>query len=171
MEVTTTVTKYLDEEGAATGKYRFKHSFEWLTDPVWTLTDVIGITHQDYFSYEQDSEYFRYTYDIYYADNYYDTKYVREYSADKKDVDGLAFDFDLLASDNTFEVRNNRGYMYYTAYLSNSDYGRGNVYGHYTHTEVAIGTLAINLITGHMTVSGAVSQTQMTDTGVSFSTE
>jgi len=166
MYMETKVTKYTDDSGAPTGEYRFKHDFEWLTEPFWELTDVVAITHHDFFTYEEDSEYFKYYYDRYYAGEYYDTKSVTDRTADEMSPEGLAFEVDLLSSDNSFDVRNHEGYMYYRTYLNDWDRNSGNVFGHYTHAEVGVTNLTINLITGQLSVSGMVKKSDMPDTGV-----
>ncbi|UFJ38862.1 hypothetical protein LOK74_12255 [Brevibacillus humidisoli] len=166
MYMETRITKYKDDSKAPTGEYKFKHDFEWLTEPYFELTDVVAITHHDFFTYEQDSEYFKYYYDRYFAGEYYDTKSVTDRSADEMSSEGLAFEVDLLASDNSFDVRNHEGYMYYRTYLNDWDRNSGNVYGHYTHAEGSVASLVINLITGQLSVSGMLKQADMPDTGV-----
>ncbi|NBI27583.1 hypothetical protein [Chengkuizengella marina] len=172
MSVTTYVTKYVDSNGDATGQYRFKHDFEWLTTPYFALRDVVGISYSDAFTYNQNSEFFKYTYDRYSVfGSYKDTKHVTSNSATKKSSEGIAFEYDLLANDSIYQARNNRGYMYFNATLANSNFTTGNVFGHYAHTEVGIGSLGISLATGQMNISGATKVSNMDDTGISFSTQ
>ncbi|NDI34196.1 hypothetical protein EPK97_05415 [Chengkuizengella sediminis] len=171
MSVTTYVTKYVDSSGDYTGQYRFKHDFEWLTTPYFALRDVVGISYSDAFTYNQNSEFFKYTYDRYSVfGNYQDTKNVTSNSATQKSTAGIAFEYDLFATDSIYQVRNNRGYMYFNTTLANNNFTTGNVFGHYAHTEVGIGSLGISLATGQMNISGATKVSNMDDTGISFST-
>ncbi len=173
MRMTTTVTKDTSQSPVA---YYFKNSFEWLTEPVYVLEDGIGISHGEYATHIQNSEIFKYTYDRHTNDvskNYIDTTSSYKWTADDKNINGMAFKYDLLGSDfingNKVIVQKSRGYMLFGATRSNPNYSTGAIYGHYTHTQIAINfSIGVKISLNSLSVSGAVSTDKMTDTGVTF---
>lgn len=172
MIMTTSVVKDTSQSPTA---YYYKNSFEWLTEPVWVLTDAIGISHRDNVTQIQNSEYFKYTYDRYTNDtssSYIDTTSTYYWTADDKNANGMAFKYDLLGSDyingNKVIVRNHRGYMIFGVTRSNSNEISSAVYGHYTHTELGAIGVSASISLKSLSVSGALSKTEMTDTGVSY---
>lgn len=135
-------------------EFLFKNSFSWLTEPVWNLEDVVGLTHSTSTSDITGSEYLKYTYDRYTdAGTYIDTKDVYYWTAKQKNAYGYAFEYDLLQSDGGFQANNNRGYMVYRVKGTPDNFvGYSNAYAHYAHKQ-ATATTSISLTTGSMSVS------------------
>lgn len=173
MKMTTTVS---DISGTSPTEYLLKNSFEWLTEPVWVLTDAVGISHPEYIAPVQNSEYLKYTYDRHTNDfsaQYINTNDVYYWSADTKNQNGMAFKYDILGTEyyngSNVICKKSRGFMVYRATRANPNYTTGTVYGHYTHTQVAVSpSLSVDLFPGNMSISGATSSDEMTDTGVTF---
>lgn len=170
MRVTLLVTQYTDDAGERTGIYRLKYDWEWLTDPIFALTDVIAISHPEYLTNDIGSEYSKY---IYGYDKFGSIVNRSDYkeSADLKNSNGMAFKVDLLSAYNGFDVVEHSGYMYYRVELSNYDYNPATAYGHYTHVEGDILGLTLNLFNGNLSVGGVLKSTEMRDVGVNFRTQ
>lgn len=158
------------------GEYTFKNSFEWRTEPVFTLEDAVGISHPEYIAPVTNSEYLKYTYDRYtndFSHSYINTNSNYLWSANDKNSNGMAFKYDLLGSEYYNGVKvlceNPRGLMVYRATKANPDFTTGHLYGHYTHTEGVIsGSIGVKISLNSLSVSGATKTTEMTDTGFSF---
>ncbi|MBJ6359746.1 hypothetical protein ACFOQM_00180 [Paenibacillus sp. GCM10012307] len=168
MTMTTTVS---DINGTSPKEYLLKNSFTWLTNPFWTLTDVVGISHPEYIVPVQNSEIAAYTFDYYGTTNQYVGTHTNNlFTADKKNSNGMAFKIDILTGwGGGYQVWNHRGYMSYRVTRASNQYTTGTVFGHYTHTEVSITFgLSIGINAFGMSISGATSKTDMTDTGVTF---
>ncbi|WP_053366495.1 hypothetical protein [Bacillus sp. FJAT-27245] len=171
MQLLTTVST------VSTGVWQVKNSFNWWTEPVWTLEDAIGISHPEYQTPDMNSERFTYTYDRHTNNTnltYVSTGTKTKSTADDKNSNGMAFKYDIIESEyvngTKYLVLNHRGKMYYDFRKASSQYTRGAVYGHYTHTEMGIvGSIGVKISLNSLSVSGAAKQTKMTDTGVSFS--
>lgn len=174
MTMTTTVAEI---SGTNPKEYLIMNEFTWLTEPFWTLTDVVAISHPEHVTPIQNSELMEYTYDR--ATNtlppkYFDTKTVTYTTADKKTSQGYAFKFDLKGTeylDNGVKLLcvNSRGFMAYRAIRANPNYTHATAHGHYAHSEIAIlFSLDINLSFGSFSVSGASKTTYMRDTAVTF---
>ncbi|NGP60413.1 hypothetical protein FLT15_19370 [Paenibacillus thiaminolyticus] len=160
-------------------EFLFKNSFQWLTEPNFTLKDVVGITHPEHFSHVNNSEIFKYTYDTYtnmLPPSFVGTKDVYQWDANRNNTYGMAFVYDLLGSDrdglgNKLIVRNNRGYMAYRVTLNNNSYFQGSAHAHYAHTQYGISGLSIDLKSGSLSLSGAISVDYADDVGKTFDIE
>ncbi|GIO74954.1 hypothetical protein J27TS7_44680 [Paenibacillus dendritiformis] len=160
-------------------EFLFKNSFQWLTEPNFTLEDVVAITHPEHFSHVNNSEIFKYTYDTYtnmLPPSYVGTKDVYQWDANRNNTYGMAFVYDLLGSDrdglgNKLIVRNNRGYMAYRVTLNNNTYFQGSAHAHYAHTQYGISGLSIDLKSGSLSLSGAISVDYADDVGKTFDIE
>ncbi|ABB14565.1 hypothetical protein [Carboxydothermus hydrogenoformans] len=167
MTQTTTVTDLGNKQ------FLFKNSFTWLTEPIWTLNDVVAITHSSSTSTISGSEYLKYIYDRWFYDDgiplwQVDTITKTYYKAYAKNVNGYAFVFDLLGSDGGYVVENNRGYMVYKVNATPSNFiGYSNAFGHYAHQQVAL-LFGIDLFSGSMSVSPSFAFDQAPDTDVQF---
>ena len=169
MHMTLYVTQYGNQ-------YELKNSFQWLTSPVWVLEDGIAISHPEFMTQVQNSEFFQYTYDRFTNDtnhSYINTNSVNKYTADYKGPNGMAFKYDILGTEfyngSTVLVGNHRGYMTFSVTNSNPNFTTGTAYGHYSHTELGIlGSIGVSVALKKLSISGALSVSPMTDTGVTF---
>jgi hypothetical protein len=175
MKMITTVSVYTTSTGSK--EYTLKNSFEWLTEPVYTLEDGIGLSHPEFMTQVQNSEKFRYSYDRHTNDasiKYVNTAYKDKGTADDKNSNGMAYKYDLLATDyyngKKYICVNHRGYMLFKVTRSNLNYKQGAAYGHYTHSQVSLTwpTISVKIALSSLSVSGAMSKDKMTDTGVTF---
>lgn len=174
MKAITTVSKDTSQSPTA---YYLKHSFEWLTQPVWTLQDGIAISHPEYMAQIQNSEIFKYTFDYHTNDvtqRYVGTIDEYKMTADNKNSNGMAFKFDIKGkyygnNNIDYVVKKNRGYMIFGTTRASSQYTKGTAYGHYGHSEIAIAvSIGVKVSLNNLAISGATKVTTMTDTGVTF---
>lgn len=173
MKVLTTVTKDTFQTPTA---YYLKHSFEWKSEPFWTLEDAIGITHSSHLSQIQNSEIFKYTFDYHTNDllqTYVGTHSNYKWTADNKGPTGYAFKYDILSrhTSGVIEhiVKKSRGHMIFGVTNSNPNFIEGDAYGHYTHSEIAIlVSIGVKVNVNSISVSGATKTTKMTDTHAGF---
>lgn len=152
--------------------FLFKNSFTWLSAPICTFTDVLGMSHTSPISINQDSEYLKYTYDRYtntMIPTYLGTNDVYYWTADKKNSGGYAFKYDLLGTTTGGDlVMYNRGYMVYSGIATPSNYiGYANVYGHYSHQQLAL-PIGIDLASGNMSCTPTYAFAETTDTDAQF---
>ena len=151
--------------------YYFKNSWQWLADPIITLTDVVGMTHSSSISVNSNSERLYYYYDK------YNTHGVKEgtgketyYTADKKDVYGYAYKYDIKgrSADGYYVFKNQRGYMEYTGKATPDNFiGYSNVFGHYSHQQLT-SSISIGLSVGSMAVSPGFAFDEAPDTNAQF---
>jgi hypothetical protein len=124
---------------ARNGEFFTKNSWKWLTDPVWTLTDVVGIGHDSSTAVDAATGYgLYYTYDEFWSDGSgYIGTYTDTYgSADQKSSGGWAWKYNILGTDNGNYVQNNVGYCFYYLNPTPTSYsGQSDAYGQYAHQQ------------------------------------
>ncbi|MBP2898802.1 hypothetical protein J8340_22635 [Escherichia coli] len=165
MKMTTTSSLV----SGTTSEYVLKNSFEWLINPLYKLTDVIGITFNPNLTYIQDSEYAVYTREINGFNPVYPSETEYMWSAEHKSQNaGIAFNIDLKAysDDGKRTVKKHSGYMVFRAEKNNTYAISTNAYGHYSHLYNTI-NFDVSFPAG-MAISGATQHDDMPDTAISW---
>lgn len=176
LSMTTTSSAYLIPQYNHLGQiigyiqdgWQLKNSFTWLVNPLYKLTDVLGLSMNPNLTYVQNTEFAVYNRTCGYLNPYTQSDFY--FTANTKSTTGLAFNIDLKAysDDNSVSAYDHRGYMIFNVRKNNSTATSTNAFGHYSHLYNTI-NFSVSISTGAMSVSGTTQKDTMTDTGISFS--
>ncbi|WP_313891960.1 hypothetical protein [Psychrobacillus sp.] len=146
------------------GKILLLNNFSWISQPNFTLTDVVAVTHSASAVKIPGTEGFSYTYR-----DAYGLHSVAESSTTRNSY-GIAKTFNLKSFGADSPPYDHTGYVSVQVEKGNTGDTKANAYGHYSHTTVRIGTSVSVSIpkAGSINITGQLSKTDMPDSMVLF---